>query len=241
MPKTHMPLPSQAYLRERFDYDAATGELRWRPTAVRYARLKGQLAGSVNANGYLVVKSGTTRFLVHRLIWMWVYGEDPGPLEIDHKDRDRLNNRIDNLRLATTQLQSWNTGSRKGASSAFKGVSWCARTQVWKAQIVIGGRKPNLGAFTSEEEAAAAYDQAAAALHGEFGIGRQTDAAAAELPVHQRPRRDNTSGFRGVSRKGSRWQAAIRPRGHEKQIHLGTFDTPEEASRAYQQAQEALK
>ena len=52
------------------------------------------------------------------------------------------------------------------------------------------------------------------------------------------PRKDNTSGFRGVTRNGDRWQARIWV--HSKKTHLGTYATPEEASAAYWAAKAKL-
>jgi HNH endonuclease/AP2 domain len=88
--------------------------------------------------------------------------------EIDHKDRNRLNNQRDNLRSATRQEQVQNTTKRKNTASKYKGVSWWKNK--WKARIVINGKSIHLGYFDNEEDAARAYDRAAKRAFGEFMV-----------------------------------------------------------------------
>lgn len=90
--------------------------------------------------------------LMHRQI----LGLTPGDgLEGDHKDRDKLNNRRYNLRVATHALNSQNQDARgyRGSSSRFRGVSLRKLTGKWKAQIRISGKLHFLGYFDDEEEA----------------------------------------------------------------------------------------
>ena len=60
-------------------------------------------------NGYRKVVICEQPCLLHRVVWMWMTGEDPGDLYLDHIDRDRGNNRWWNLRVGTAELNSVNT------------------------------------------------------------------------------------------------------------------------------------
>jgi hypothetical protein len=97
------PLPPIERLRLLLDYNPETGDVTWRVYRGRCANV-GDLAGSVSLNGYrrICIRDGdTVNYLAHRIAWALHYGEDPYPHELDHIDRNRLNNRITNLRLVT--------------------------------------------------------------------------------------------------------------------------------------------
>lgn len=83
-------------------------------------------------------------------------------LEADHRNHDTLDNRRDNLRVLTPQMNKRWQPSR-GGSSGFVGVTWEAGRNRWRAQIQIDGRVINLGRFRTEVEAAAARDAYVAA------------------------------------------------------------------------------
>lgn len=88
-----------------------------------------------------------------------------GPeVEIDHRDRNTLNNQRDNLRPCTHAQNVRNVGPRKDNSSGYKGVTWDKENNKWRAQI---GRV-KLGRFSNVIEAAHAYDAKAKELYGEF-------------------------------------------------------------------------
>jgi len=102
------------------------------------------------------------RLRMHRLLV-----SAPRAFQVDHRDGNGLNNCRSNLRLCNNQQNRWNCPSRPG-TSRFKGVHWNKANKRWHSAIRVGGKTRWLGTFRREEDAAAAYDQAAMILHGEF-------------------------------------------------------------------------
>jgi hypothetical protein len=90
--------------------------------------------------------------------------------EVDHIDGDGLNNRLENLRLATTTNNNRNQRKRTGRtySSQYKGVSYRQDRDTWLAAIGVDYKRVKLGTYPTEEEAAKAYDVAALQFFGEF-------------------------------------------------------------------------
>jgi len=88
---------------------------------------------------------------------------------VDHSDCNGLNNRRNNLRLATRQQNQCNQRISASNTSGFKGVTWCKSDLRWKAQIGHKGKNYFLGNYKTPEMAYEAYVKASAELHGEFG------------------------------------------------------------------------
>lgn len=155
---------SQERVRELFEY-AEDGWLIWRESRGRAAA--GQRAGWVNSNdGYVYVEIDKTAYKAHRLIWIWFFGEIITP-DVDHKNRDRSDNRITNLRPATRSQNATNRKKKDSCTSKWVGVYWYERYGCWKAQI-NNGRVKHLGFFDDETDAAKAYNEAARKAFGEF-------------------------------------------------------------------------
>ena len=150
-------LPPLAVLQEFFSYDPETGQL------LRAKRSNNRLAGSVvgtkDAYGYLTVNFQKSHYKVHRIIWLFLTGSDPGELTIDHIDGNRSNNRAANLRLATRQQQVWNVPERRG---------WYEQNGRYFSAIRHRGKQRRLGGYTTAEEAHAAYLEACAELRGSW-------------------------------------------------------------------------
>lgn len=160
---------TQAELAALFSYDYETGFFT-RLTSCK-AWKKGQRAGTVCPVGYRRINIGGRPYLAHRLAWLFVFGELPR--FIDHINGNRDDNRITNLRAATQGENIANSKLNRKNKSGFKGVSWNAKQRKWAAFIGIDRGKRYLGAFDTPEEAASAYQKAAAELFGQFAISRR--------------------------------------------------------------------
>jgi hypothetical protein len=89
-------------------------------------------------------------------------------IEIDHIDRNTLNNRRSNLRIGNRGNNVCNVAPYKNKSSKYKGVSLFREMGKWKAEIRKNRKGIYLGLFDSEADAARAYNEKAKELHGEF-------------------------------------------------------------------------
>ncbi len=137
------------------------GVLYWRscPSKPTHwnTRCAGKIAGYTDAKGYRCVRVMGTTYKIHRLIYALFYN-DLGSREIDHIDRDPLNNAIENLRPVTRLQNLRNMISREGVTSMFVGVSWSKRDNKWISQITHNGKVKWLGSYDSEIDAAKARD-----------------------------------------------------------------------------------
>lgn len=94
-------------------------------------------------------------------------GEWP-PHDADHHNRNRSDDRWDNIRKATRAENLWNASLQSRNISGYKGVSWSSERKKWVAMIAANGKQKNLGRFQTIEEAIDARRKAAEQLHGEF-------------------------------------------------------------------------
>jgi hypothetical protein len=92
----------------------------------------------------------------------------PKGLEVDHANGDRLDNRKGNLRLATRAQNRVN--SLGTTQSGYKGVYQNKNEKTYFSFINRQGKRHYVGCFKTADEAAAAYNQAAQELHGEFAV-----------------------------------------------------------------------
>lgn len=100
---------------------------------------------------------------MHRLIL-----QAPSGIYVDHINHNGLDNRRENLRLATRGQNSGNARPRTNKISKFKGVTWDRGSSRWRARIRSNNQLHCLGRYASEEAAAIAYDAAALKYFGEF-------------------------------------------------------------------------
>jgi hypothetical protein len=169
-------LPDVETLRKLLDYDPETGVFTWRERPLDLfsnpkrgnswnARMAGKPAFSnIDNCGYPRGPILGRRILAHRVAWAIFHGEEP-PTFIDHINGNRADNRISNLRLATSLQNMKNQKLNATNKSGVMGVRVFKATGKWHAQIKVRRKSIHLGYFNTFEEAVAARRNAEA-LHG---------------------------------------------------------------------------
>lgn len=151
-------------LVKRFHYDPKTGEFTRK---LRSGKKPEKKVGTISTDGYAEARIDNKRYFLHRLAWLYMTGEWPRH-QIDHINRDKLDNRWANLREASGRQNGWNKPKMPNNTSGFKGVTFHKQTGKWQAQINYFGRNKYLGIFTKKNDAKQAYEAEAKSLHGEF-------------------------------------------------------------------------
>jgi hypothetical protein len=153
---------SAEQLKALVNYNRATGVFTWKID--RRGQIKaGDKAGGPDGKGYLRVRLNGRIYKCHRLAWLYEFGNWPRG-HIDHKDGNRSNNAIANLRDVdhATNLQN-RTDHNLGKKYRLPlGVSM--DKQYFRARITFNGKRYSLGHYRSREEAANAYERAKSAL-----------------------------------------------------------------------------
>lgn len=156
---------SDLELVDVFEY--REGQLFWRIKTGRKV-VPGTRAGAKTDGGYWLVKIGKRPIREHRAIWEMFNGPIPTGLMIDHIDQNRMNNRLENLRLVTPFQNNGNQPKRVKGSSDYKGVAWLKQRNCFRASIQVDRKQYHLGCFKTQEEAAEVYNAAATKHFGDF-------------------------------------------------------------------------
>lgn len=165
MTATTKPLPSTEVLRRLFVLDHETGALFWCARPLSDFReekqflfwnrhLVGKRADHLHVTGYrrvwIQIRGTSHEFYAHRLVWKIVNGEDPVP-EVDHIDRNRSNNRPDNLRQVSHQLNMRNASRSRNQANPL-GV-YLTDSGKFRAQLRINGSCVHLGTHPTKDDA----------------------------------------------------------------------------------------
>lgn len=153
---------------EYLEYDKNDGVFLWKNRSNKHFKTKramniwntkyaGRLAGSVHTSncGYMsiYITINNKKYKAHRIAWEMINGDIPNGLSIDHIDHNPLNNSIANLRLATEEEQKKNYPMSVNNKSGYVGVTWCKKTNKWRARISKNGKVVELGESKNIEEA----------------------------------------------------------------------------------------
>lgn len=144
---------TQKRLKEVLNYDPLTGVFTWFKNRSSRARAGG-VAG-YKSNGYLKIRIDSGQYYAHRLAWLYIHGYLPEN-DMDHIDRIKYHNWIDNLRETSRSCNMRNTINRKDNISGVKGVSWNKETNKWRVQISVNSHNKNIGHFKSFDNAVCA-------------------------------------------------------------------------------------
>jgi hypothetical protein len=155
-------LITQRRLKELLSYDPTTGVFVW--IGKRKGHERGRIAGNIMQRGWRRIKIDGVEYRASSLAWLYVYGKYV--TDLDHQNRRKADDRIDNLRKATRSQQGANRAAMPSNKFGLKGV--CRVGDKFQAQIKKNYKTMYLGLFKTPEEAHAAYREAAQRLHGEF-------------------------------------------------------------------------
>lgn len=167
------PLPPIEYLEECFEIDLnSPSGLIWkhRPLSHFFSKQyynlfnhlwEGKPAGYQNKKGYYQVGVKGVIYPLHRIVYALAHRiQDFNGLLIDHINRNKGDNRPENLRLVNDSQNKMNSDLSKNNKSGAKGVYWIPRDQKWTAQIRVNGKLVALGYHKDFESARIAYETA---------------------------------------------------------------------------------
>lgn len=163
--------PTQERLKQALNYSPKSGLFIW--VEPRRGRKLFSVAGHIDAStGYRDISLDDRSYHSAKLAWLYMFGEYPECV-VDHINRNRADDRIINLRLATTSQNIINSAIRVNNTSGHKGVYFYKKRAIrgwpaWWAYITCKGVRNSLGYFYTKEDAVSAREKAELSMFGEF-------------------------------------------------------------------------
>ncbi len=139
-------------------YDLNTGRFTYKCKPRAQTEI-GDIAGTIDKEGYRVIKIKNKLYKAHRLAWLFIYGRMPIG-QIDHINHNRDDNRIENLRVVNNQENQKNRLINKNNKSGVNGVFWNKLSNKWQARIRVNSKAIHLGLFSTLDEAIEVREQA---------------------------------------------------------------------------------
>ena len=163
------PEITQQELKEYLNYNPDTGIFTWTSKIGNRGVKPDRIAGCIDKDdGYVKIRLAGVGYRAHRLAWIYMTGSAPEKF-IDHKNRDRTDNRWENLREADSFQNNWNCAAMPNKIVPYKGVCWDPKRQKYYARIWQNKKRILLGRYDTAEEAHKAYCDAVSKYRGEFG------------------------------------------------------------------------
>ena len=156
---------TQSELKSLLHYDQDTGIFTWLNSISKIKEKS--IAGYLHPLGYVDIQINKKHYKAHRLAWLYIYGKWPKQF-IDHINNNKSDNRLLNLREATSVQNKWNTPST--SSTGAKGVYWIASRNRYRVSFTINGKLKCFGHFKKEhfKEAKELAKTIILELHGEY-------------------------------------------------------------------------
>ena len=132
--------PSQETIKEHFSYRNGT---LYHKTPKRGIKV-GDAAGCLSKRGYIHIGFNRSLYKAHRMIWIYHYNENPH-IDIDHIDRNRSNNKLDNLRTLTRSENLHNATAKRGNTGGCIGVNFIRSKNLWRPSICVDYNHIQLG------------------------------------------------------------------------------------------------
>lgn len=156
---------TQEYLKSILNYDRETGIFTWKKRPAQQIHI-GDIAGSKDNKGYIVIMVSRVKYKAHRLAWLYEYGTWPAD-DIDHKDTIKHHNWISNLREATKGENQQNQVKAKShnKSTGLLGAFYFKTQNSYYSKIKVDGKQIFLGYFDTAQDAHTAYITAKRELH----------------------------------------------------------------------------
>jgi hypothetical protein len=166
------------YIKECFEYreeyvnGVLQGNVYWKyreDKSVQWnGRFAGKKAGAIDSFGYcvtsVVYNSFRCHLKIHTIVWILNHGCYPDDM-IDHKNNNRSNNLIVNIRPADAYLNILNTEPLPNRSSQYKGVYFRKAERKWVTRYTLSAETYYVGGFIDELEAALAYNESITTVH----------------------------------------------------------------------------
>ncbi|EDP9631357.1 hypothetical protein AFK16_000939 [Salmonella enterica subsp. enterica] len=161
-------------LSKRINYFPETGLLFWNENNYRTFKNK-QIKNVCSSTGYGRIgytnSNGKPCHLgAHQYVWMLYNGEIPDGFVIDHIDRNRTNNKVENLRLVTRSQNCCNASHKKGSATGIKNVNWNKNRNTFQVSITCNGVHHYYGNFESLADAVEVAKKARLEIHGEYAL-----------------------------------------------------------------------
>ena len=134
-------MPTQEQVKNLFNYNSKMGTITWTS-----GKFTGKEAGWISNAGYRKVCIFGRDYQAHRIVWLYHNGYFPEN-GLDHINRNKSDNRIENLREATQSCNMINTGVRADNKTGVKGVYYNKMQERWHPRITLSGKKHHLGFY----------------------------------------------------------------------------------------------
>lgn len=140
-------------LKEYLSYNSESGTFTWK-SIFRHPQIIDKEAGFKRKDGYIAIRIEGRQYFAHRLAWFYVYGSWPKH-HIDHINGNRSDNRLFNLREATTRENGQNMVKHRNGKLV--GCTFNKACKKWSSDIRVNGVKYRIGFYATDVEASMAY------------------------------------------------------------------------------------